>query len=414
MGFVLRGCVAGALLALGAAAHASDPGRAEFDAGVAAYRAGDREAALQKFESARAAGYDTPQLRFNLGLCYYQLRRYAEARAQFEVLRTREGYAGVADFHLGLIAAREGDRARAASLGRGLEAGADAALARRAGFALGRIDAGAAAPVPSGYLFAGVGHDSNPALIEENLQPGARGGSPELDLLGAINWPVAGDARAFTALRGGAYLKDYTEDIGQDQRGAFAGVSRELDDGARRLSVGLDASTSTFDGERLLDAYTVQAQRAPSAGPGWRFGAQASLLEAPRTYAGLEGWRARASVARSVRAGATLVRLGYEFERNERDDPEQSPDRHRVEVLLDHPGGARTTLRWSLRWRQSRFDAAGREEDLAQAGLQLRRQLGATTYALLDLQYSDNDAPGAYAYERRTALLGLEWTPTAR
>jgi tetratricopeptide (TPR) repeat protein len=429
---LLRAGLAAALLATGSPGHAAEPGRAEFDAGVAAYRARDVAGALASFERARAAGYASPQLGFNLGLCYYRLRRYAEARAQFEALRAEPAFAAVADFHLGLIAAREGDRARAESLWRSLENGPDAALAQRAGVALGRLDHGRAEPVRSGYLLLAAGYDSNPALLDESLQPPDGGESAEFDVLAAFNWPLSGSARRFTALRGGAYLKDYAEDLGQDQHGAFAGLSREFDDGARRLSYALDWSTSTYDGEPLLDVTTLSVQRAPSKGPGWRAGVQASHIRAPATYAPLEGWRARVNLARVMRTGRALTRLGYEFEYNDREDfllgadfVSHSPLRHRVELLVDHPLGARTTVRWSLRHRDSRNrdpDTSGgglvserHEEQLSQAGVQLRRRLGPATFALAEVQYSRNTAtPDTYEYDRATALLGLEWTPTGR
>ena len=427
----LRIGIAAALLAYGAFAHGAEPGRADFDAGVAAYRAGDAAGALGAFERARAAGYDTPQLRFNLGLCHYRLRRYAEARAQFEALRAYPEFAGVADFHLALVAAREGDRARAESLWRSLERGPDEARAQRAGVALGRLDSAAAQAVATGYLLVAGGYDSNPALLDESVQP-ASGESAETDVLGAFSWPLSGGARAFTALRGAIYLKDYAEDVGQDQRGAFAGLSREFDRGGHRLSYGLDASTSTLDGERLQDVLTLQAQRTARGGTGWRFGAQASLIRAPHPYAHLEGWRARASVARGGRIGDAHARLGYELEYNDREDRTElgdfysaSPVRHRVDFVVEHAAGPHATLRWNLRYRHSRYrdpdvspglgTEVRRVEDLALAGLQLRRRFSHAVFGLLEFQYSDNDAtPQAYAYDRHTALLGLEWVPTAR
>jgi tetratricopeptide (TPR) repeat protein len=424
--------LAALLRAVGALGQAAEPGRAEFEAGVAAYRAGAVAGARASFERARAAGYGTPQLRFNLGLCYYRLQRYPEARAEFESLRGAPGFAAAADFHLGLIAAREGDRARAEGLWRALQDGPDAALARRAGVALGRLDHGRAEPIRSGYLLVAAGYDTNPALLDESLQPADGGESAAVDVLGAFNWPLSGSARAFTALRGGAYLRDYAADVGQDQHGAFAGLSRELDDGARRLSWGLDWSTSTFDGEPLLDVTTLAVQRTPSRGSGWRAGVQSSQVTAPPAYAHLEGWRARASLGRAMRTGSALTRLGYEFEYNDREDfalgadfASHSPLRHRVELVVDHRLGARTTLRWSLRHRDSRYrdpDTSGgglvaerRTEQLSQAGVLLRRRLGRATFALAEVQYSRNAAtPARFEYDRATALLGLEWTPSAK
>jgi hypothetical protein len=427
---LLRAGLAVALLALGALAHGAEPGRESFDAGVVAYRAGDVAGALAAFEHARASGYDTPQLQFNLGLCFYRLQRYAESRAQFQALRSVPGYEGVADFHLGLIAAREGDRARAEDLWHSLERGADAGLAQRAGVALGRLDRGSTEPAAGAYVLLAGGYDTNPALLDESLQPSGGAESANTEVFATFNLPLGGSTRAFTELSGGAYLKSYTEEAGQDQRGAFAGLARQFDDGSRLLSFGLDASTSTIDSEPFLDAYTVQVQRSPSAGVGWRLGAQASRMSAPPAYAHLEGWRARLGIARSGRVGGGLVRLGYEVEYNDREDLasgaeffSHSPLRQRVELIAEHALGARASMRWNLRYRNSRYrdpnvTAAGtqrRVEDLALAGVQVRRQLGQGFFALAELQYSRNDAtPEAFAYERTTVLLGLEWIPTVK
>lgn len=430
----LRRCLLLLALALAAPAWAQAPGSSEFAAGVAAYRAGDPAAALRHFERARALGDDSPQLHFNLGLTYYQLRRLPEARAQFEALRRDPGYEGIADFHLALVAARAGDRERAEAMWRALERGPDAALAQRARAALARLEA-ARAPFPAtGYLLAGAGYDSNPALLDESVQPAGAGASAGVELFGAFGTPLSGTARAATVLRGGAYLKDYAEDNGADQRGLFAGISRERDDGTRRLGYGIEASASDYDGEPFQRMVGVQASRSPHAGSGWRLGAQLGRITAADAYAHLEGWRARAGVARLFQAGGAQARAGYDVEYNDREDLDtgneffsHSPLRQRLEAVVEHPAGARTSLRWTARYRDSRYrdpdryrDGAvpreeRRHERLAQAGLQLRRRLGREAFALLELQYSRNAAtPAAFDYDRGVVLLGLEWVPVAR
>ena len=414
------------------AARAQVPGSAELDAGVAAYEAGDYAGALQRFRQAQQQGYEGPTLHFNLGLAYYQLGRYAEARAEFERLRSDPASAGVADFHLGLIAAREGDRARAARIWQGLEHGPDAALAQRAGVALGRLDAGAA-PVPStAYMLASLGYDSNPALLDESVDLAGGGDSSETSLVGAFSLPLSENGRAATVLLGGAYLKEYSDEVGADQRGAFAGVAREGDDGARHGSWGLEASASELDGEPFLRIVSVQAQRGPASGkPGARLHAQLSRVGASAPHAHLDGWRARAGAGAAMGSGRVFTRLGYEFEANDRQDLvagneffSHSPLRHRLELVVDHPAGMLGALRWNLRYRLSRYRDPDRfrqgvslreerrTEALLQGGLQWRRQLGAETLALLEYQHSRNAAtPDVLDYDRDTVLAGLEWTP---
>jgi tetratricopeptide (TPR) repeat protein len=422
------------LLLFALAAHAAEPGRESFDAGVAAYRSGDVAGALTAFEQARDAGYDTPQLRFNLGLCYYRLERYAESRAQFEALRSQPGYAGVADFHLALIAAREGNEGGARDLWRSLERGPDAALAQRASAALERLSAPESAPGATGYLLAGVGYDDNPVLLDESVQPAGGIGSAEADVFAVFTAPLGGTARAATVLHAGAWLKDYFEDNGADQRGLFVGLARETADRARRGSFGLDASASTLDGEDFLRIVSVDAMRGVAlTAAGARYLAQLSRIDAAEPYGHLEGWRARLGASRAWRAGEGLLRLGYEFEANDRQDLadgneffSHSPLRHRFDLALERPTG-RGSWRWTLRWRESRSRDPDRytqgmavveqrrTESLLQAGVQWRRAFARDLYWLLEYQYSSNDAtPDAFDYTRNAGLLGLEWTPVGK
>lgn len=428
----LVGGMIAALFALGAYAQA--PASPEFDAGVVAYRAADYDAALASFLAARERGYEDPRLRFNLGLTYYQLRRLAEARAEFEALRADADYAGIADFHLALVAAREGDRARAAALWRSIEHNPDAALAQRAGAALGRLESARARPAPSGYLFAAAGHDSNPALLDDSVQPADGGASRVAEVFGAFTLPLSGTARAGTLLRAGAYARAYGDDNGADQRGFFGGLSREADDGVRRRTWNLDASISELDGAPFQRIASLQLRDGPAdAQPGLKLHAQFSRIGAADPYVYLEGWRVRLGAARVLRAGRGLVRLAYEFEGNDRQDLaagaeffSYSPLRHRFELALEPPSRNRTAVRATLRYRDSRYrdpdrfqQGAGtveerRVEGLAQAGMQLRRSVGRSLFGLLEYQYSRNAASiEVFDYDRHLLLAGLEWLPRA-
>src|SRR5688572_23158740 len=80
-----------------------------FDDAVAAFRAGDYDAALRSFLVARHLGLDTPGLRYNLGVTYYRLQRYAEAQAAFEALSHDPLWSALAHYNLGLVAQRMGN-----------------------------------------------------------------------------------------------------------------------------------------------------------------------------------------------------------------------------------------------------------------------------------------------------------------
>ena len=413
-------------------ARAQDaPGLADFERGLAAYRAGDYGAARSGFESARAQGFDNPNLWLDLGLADYRLGRQDEARAAFERLRAFPGFEGVADFHLGLVAARSGDRRRAAELWQRLAADApDVSLRERSRIALSRLGAGAQARTPSAYLLAALGRDTNPALLDESLQPNGATSS-EAELFGAVDYPVAGSASHATVLHGGGYLTDYFVDNGLDQSGLFAGLSRERERDGRRRAVSLDASANWLGGEPFADVISLGAQGMPAHGGGLTLRGQASHIDAAPVFSYLDGWRVRAEAEVAGPPRPKRWRADYQAEFNDRADLaaggeffSHSAIRQRVSVALEHPLGERWQARWVLRYRNSRYRDPNRflqngvmveqrrVENLLQAGVQARRRITTGTDLLLEYEYSHNTASiDVFAYERHVALVGLEWMP---
>lgn len=416
-----------------AGAHAAEPGMAEFESGVALYRAGNHEQALAAFLEARRQGLDIPNLHFNLGLSYYRQARYPEARGAFERLRQFSGYAAIADFHLGLVAAREGERTRAAALWRGVISTApETALRDRAQIALGRLDTGPAATVATAYVLAAAGRDTNPALVDESVQPAGENESTSLELFGAFDYPLATQSAAAIILRGGVYARSYTGDNGLDQYGGFAGVSREQAAGQRHRSYFADAGSSYLDGERFANTFSAGAQTSPATrASGLTLRGQLSRIAAAEPYGYLEGWRLRGDAELGGRTGPARLRAGYQFELNDREDLvsgaeffSHSPLRHRLTLSLDQPVSARWWLQWSLRYRHSRYRDPNRFmdggtpreerriEDLVQAGAQARRHMSAVFNGLLEYQYSRNtSAMDVFDYDRHVVLFGLEWMP---
>lgn len=421
----LRVAFVAAALCAACAVSAQDPS-ARFDAGVAAYREGDTAAALAAFQDAQAAGLDSPQLQFNLGLCYYRLERYTEARAAFERLAQFPEYGQIADFHLGLIAAQQGERERAETLFLSVEREApQAAMRERARIARQRLD-GAADARASGYVLLGAGYDSNPALIDESLQ--ASGGeSKTTEVFGAVELPLSVGPQAVTWLQGGGYARSYDENLGLDQDGVFAGLTRET--GRRRYS--LDASSSKLEGERFTDTVAIGAEGGARPGDmGTALSVQLAHIAAASAYDHLDGWRLRTEIERSGRAGSAGLRAGVQLEFNDRADLQSgneffshSPLRGRVSLALENTAGA-WSLQWSARYRHSRYldpnrfldggvlRVQRRAENLLQGGLRARCPLGTSFNWLVEYQYSRNTSTiEAFAYDRQLVLTGLEWVP---
>ena len=112
-----------------------------FQAGNLAFEAGDYESAITEYLSARTAGYDGPELAFNLGAAYFRANRFDEAEQVFAALSDDSRFSAVAFYNLGLVAYARGDHSLAeANFVRTAElAPASSALGRAARQGLERI-----------------------------------------------------------------------------------------------------------------------------------------------------------------------------------------------------------------------------------------------------------------------------------
>ncbi|MDX1554309.1 MAG: tetratricopeptide repeat protein, partial [Marinobacter sp.] len=97
-----------ALMILARVSVAEEPvGSPDFEAGVAAFGAGELTVARTHFEKARADGLSTPSLLYNLGVVYFRLGQQDSAEAVFlELLDTP--HAPLARYNLGLVMQEKG------------------------------------------------------------------------------------------------------------------------------------------------------------------------------------------------------------------------------------------------------------------------------------------------------------------
>ena len=418
------------VLALGAGDQAPQPD--PFEKGVEAYRAGDYAAALAAFLEARPAGWSAANLQFNLGLTYYKLRRYDEARAVFQQLRQYPGYAPIADYHLALIAAQLGERERAIELLQPIAASApQAAMRDRAGIALGRIEP-APSSGPGAFISVAAGYDSNAALLDEGAQPAGGSDSPNVDLLATYESVVSHTEARDYDLLGGGYVREYAEENGLDQAGAFATLSREREAGEdHRIRASLEAAASALEGHHFLDAFGASYGIAPRIGAGGgALGAQLTRVEAASAYGYLEGWRLRGNASWTARSGTSRWRLSDLFEANDRADLAVGPDffshspiRNGVALAVPRNGPAGWHVQWNLGYRYSWYrdpDRSGptverRIDTLLEAGARIARQLSSGLFFFADYQFSRNDSSiDAFTYDRHLLQVGVEWTSRGR
>lgn len=413
-----------------------------YDAGVAAFRAGDYALARQRFEEARRRGLDTPNLQVNLGLTYYRLGEYDRAREWLERVRHDLRYTAVADYHLGLMAADRGDRDEALHYLRSVHALAPSAVLRdQASAAMRRLDdvpldegpATLDVPEPDGVYFvrAATGFDSNPELVNETLdRPVTDQGAGYLDALANLEHPLERTAFGTTLFRADLRVRQYGEESGFDYQSGRLGLRQSWQAGAWRLGVGGEGGAAWLDGEAYqgTGAVAVDGRRRLER-VSLTLRAEAERIAGEGEYAYLDGWRQRAEVELARSLGGLRARLEADFERNERDDlavgsefSSYSPTRAGIGVALGTPALRRYAGEVRARYRNSRYadpnrfleGGALREERrtdrLSTVGVRIRMRGGSTLAWLLDYQFSRNESSiDAFGYARHVALLGIEW-----
>lgn len=443
----MRHLVAGLLLAAGALAPAgvalaADRAAQAFEAGVAAFRAGDYRGALTAFHDAERRGLQNPNLDLNLGLAHFRLGQFQEARACFERVRGDLRYTAIADYHLGVMAAQLGDRETALYYLQSVQQVAQSpALRDQATVALRRLDdvpleeepSTADVDEPDGVYFlrAATGFDSNPELANDTLdRPAADDGAGYAELRGNLEHPLGTGGLGTTLFRADLAARQHDSEEGFDWQSGALGLRQAWRLGAWRLGAGgeggagwLDgqayegSATALLDGRRKLGASTLSLRY------------EGERLAGEGAYEYLDGWRHEAGVALARSLGTLRARAELEYELNERRDlavgeefSSYSPARAGVGVTLVTPPLRRLTTELRARWRDSRYadpnrfyqDGALREERrrdrLASAGLRFRLRAGETWNWLLDYQYSRNDSTlDAFGYARQVAALGIEW-----
>lgn len=419
-----------ALLVCLVPAPAGAQGGQAFDEAVKAFRAGDYDAALQRFLQARKSGLDTPGLRYNIGVTYYRLQRYAEAESAFQALARDPQWRALAHYNLGLAAQRMGDsRLARAHFDLAHRATTDPNLRTLAGVALERLGETTLPPRAGTLLSLAGGYDSNPAIYTDNTAAGGRtGGDYFGELLAVSTRNLSGDAALGWNAYGALVLRNYLDQGEFDLQGLRAGVSRDSDANRTQTSVGGNYGVVYFDGVLLEQAVAldVQVRRRLDAGGDLRAGYHVARIGGGGNYRQLDGWQQRIALDTGFAWRRALWRAGVQLEIEDRRDLalggeflSYSPRRHGLFAAAELPdvAGWRADLR--LDYRASRYrdpyrlDGGSRvlEREDRRSSLALRgsREAGAGRRAFVELSYYHNNSSiDDYDYRRRQLLAGIE------
>jgi len=409
-------------------ARAAADGALAAEQGATAFRAGDYEAALQSFLDALAAGLDTPGLRYNLGATYYRLGRYAEAEREFQALVPDPKWAPLAHYDLGLTAQRAGRPQQAIEyFEQAYRTTTDPNLRTLAATALERLGGALPSPGTSAVISLAGGYDSNATLSPDAATVGvSHQGDRFVEALAAASRRLAGNSARGWVAHGGLVLRKYGDLSQFDVTGLRAGLSHETDSGRVQTSVGGHFDTAYIGGDRLEQIASVdaQARRRLDAGGELRGRYQFGHIAGGGGFEYLDGRQQRLSADAGFALGSAFLRVGYQFELNDRRDLQQqadffsaSPTRHSLfaSVAVRELGGWQPEARGE--YRISRYNDPDRQNGLEvtrkdhRYGLALRasRPLSAPWRAFVDTSYyRDESNLDTYDYSRYQLMVGIE------
>jgi tetratricopeptide (TPR) repeat protein len=408
-----------------------------FASGLAAARAGSFEEAAEHFEAAQRAGLSTPALTFNIGVVSYRLNRFDDAAAAFRALTADPDWGALAHYHLGLTEERRGNTAAAAGHFREAQARTDSpklmALAEH------RLERQQAAPAlqPTvapqrwfGIASVAAGYDDNVLLADEQLIDAV---SDESDVFGEV---LAAARRQVGAPGSGlavdvsAYYRFHADLDDFDFGALSASLSWRRPVGDWWFSTGVAGTAQFAGGESYANVASHRLQFDRTFGTvSWRARNDLSYHSGGSDFDFITGWRNRTQLELGNRIDRGRVKLGYEFEINDRDDLESgdtfssySPRAHRVYAGAGYDIGQRLglELEGGLRVSDYRdanrfFDGDGNLVEVARdqdvLSLRLRLDYHVTDRWRVWSQYqhtgSDSDLP-RYDYSSNVYMLGLE------
>lgn len=416
-------------IAQGQPAGAATQDALAFDRGVAAFQAGDYDAALESFLQAQRAGLDTPGLHYNLGATYYRLRRYPEAEREFQALARDPAWRALATYNLGLIAQRMGRTDLAKEhFEQALRSATDHKLRMLAATALGRLESVLPTRVVAVASLA-AGYDSNATLTPDAATAGTSHlGDLFVESLAAASYRLSGNAAGGTHAQAGFLVRKY-QDLHQfDQAGLRLGLDHETDSGRWQTSVGGFFDTTYFGGDLFQRAAVLDAglrRRLGSVGD-LRGRYEFQRIEGGAGFEYLDGWQQQLSVDSGFVMASSVGRIGYQLELNDRRDLQQgadflsySPTRNSVYAGVIWPNVAGWSAEARGEYRFSRYPdpyvldngtLEVKRED-KRLGIELRgyRRLAGLWRVFADYSYYRNDSTiDTYDYRRYQVLAGIE------
>ena len=392
-----------------------------FDRGLAAARSGQWAVARDQFITAQRAGMDRAALHYNLGVAYYRLGNYPQAAQAFRRAATAPSMASLARYNLGLVALREGDFSVA---GREFSLAArtsdDTRRRKLAADQLALLSTRRADEQLRLTIAANAGYDDS--IVDPLSQTGIAEGSAFTELLAGADSPISGNRQNGWLVDGRAFTVRYPDQDTYDSNLLRLGLSRVVrrDQWQTRLAAQWEHST-LGDEDYLQSMHVIARGDTDDLSLFYRL----SLISALNSiYDPLAGVRHQARAEKQWFSGDYVLRLGYGFEYNDREDlrdaatfASYSPVRNELTAGLTLAAGQRTDIYIDLRYRDSRYldpnrlsdgSRVTRDDRRAEAGITLSH--GISSRLSLDAAYlhTENDSNlSSYDYTQNIYTVGV-------
>ncbi len=384
-----------------------------FSQGVKAAGAGDYKNALSHFLRVRELGQDKPVLDYNLGVTYYRLGQYSEARKVFIRLVKEPEFTHLAYFNLGLIANKSGDERSATDwFLRTYDNTSDAKLKALSAKALERLGVnlkkGSTTKKWSGFASVNAGYDSNVKLANEDLVGVVGESDSSLEVMGAGNYWLRGGREDGVRLSFSANMQKY-QTLSNDDFSQFKlGLSRfgKLGDWNMRFTGSWNESYLGGNNYQRIFGGEARGQYGLGDGKYLRLRYRLNYITATDTiFEVLGGWRHQLRAGMQFNQGAHRFRVYYQLDLNERSDRVRatgftsfSPTRHALRALAYLRLSEKWKGRLDARYRFSGYNDATTDTNIVTSPV-TREDSQLRLGARLDYGFARNwEVEGQYAY----------------
>ena len=410
---VLMACLMYMLLAMAGSSLAATGD--DWESGGQAFEKGDFASALTFFEAARDKGLEGPAVLYNIAVSQFKLGRYDAAGQTFSLIARRFPHMrGLAEYNLGLVARRLGDRGEAtAHFLAAYQLSSDPRTIRvLASRRLRELEPDVrVASRWTGAFGVRVGNDDNVVLQDEvGLPAGATAESSMADVFAAVQGPWNG--RSGFRLDASAYLVKYFDADDFDQSEVRGGIFYDWRPNDWRVQLGMHASAGTLGGNAFDRKVGARARIVRHIGRSSAIDLRYTyddVSDADPLFVGIAGTRRQVDARYRWYSEDHRVQLRYWLETNDRLDPGVSPDRNRIAIDYRYQPEEGVGYEAGIDMRNSDYDelTTPREEDLLTFRAALTYMFRSNWYVVLEYRGADNDSSDdTFSYDRSQITLG--------